>query len=532
MRDFLAYAQFDLFWERFLPDTPFGRAAKEGLRPIRDPETLGRIWEETEWAVDLLQSLDQDAVRLSRIQHHLKRIPRVCEEPKAVYDEVDIFQFKKFLHNFKSLAALLGSNFGTRFGLSFGSEVLEQLLDTGRQSAESFYVADAYSAELAEVRREIRETDTALQDLQAARSAQILERWDFAFAGKAFLLVPRERIGHLEEASALLVVEPFDETRYSVRPRAAAAELLLLERRAALMARERSCEEAVLETLSHALRNELPRLAEYRQALTAFDLALARARLVREYRLVRPTLGGPGIGIVEGRFIPCEERCRAMGTTYVPLVAGFDASATVVFGSNMGGKTVVLKTLAFLQLCAQMGLFVPAEAFNTRLFHHFRYLGEGHAPSVAQGLSGFGSEIHRFVEASRDFGEPTLVLFDEFARTTHSLEAEAILSAVVEFVAAQPGVVGLFSTHYRGIRRLPGVRYVRMRGLNREGLDLRLAPGVDLEGRIRHIDQRMDYRLAPDDGGPGASDAIAVAALLGLEQPIVQRATEFFRNGN
>jgi dsDNA-specific endonuclease/ATPase MutS2 len=367
-----------------------------------------------------------------------------------------------------------------------------------------------------------------LQRLQARRAGEIQARWGFDFGVRDFLLVPREILGRPEDASDLLRVEPFDESKYAVRMQDSAEAFLFLERRLALLARERAAEDAVLDLLSQALRDELPRFTRYRETITRFDLAFARARLAREHRLVRPVIGNGTIDITQGRYLPCEEICRKLGTDYVALDARFDRCATVIFGSNMGGKTVVLKTLAFLQLCAQMGLFVPAEAFTTGLFQHFHYLGEGHVTQAAQGLSGFGFEIRQFVEASRHFNEPTLVLFDEFARTTNSLEAEAILSAVLDFVVAQPGVVSLFSTHFRGVRRLPGVSYLRMKGLNREGLDLGLASGERLEARIRLIDQRMDYHLIVDDGGPGALDAIAVAGLLGLDPAITTRAASFF----
>lgn len=532
MRDFLAYAQFEEIWDRFLPETPFGREEKAAMRVLCEAEALTRIWNETEVAGALLEALERDAVRLSRIQHHLKRLPRFSEEAKALYDEVEIFQFKKFLHNFKSLAELLDPETRRHFGLGYASEALEQLLDQGRQSAESFYVSDAYSSTLAGIRAEIRELDSALKVLQEQRATEIQQRWGFDFGTRSFLLVGRESLGRPEEAVELLLVEPYDETKYAIRPRSSAGELVLLERQALLLSRERSAEEEVLERLSHALRNELPCFADYREAVTRFDLAFARARMAREFRLVRPHLGADAIEIRGGRFLPCEENCRELGTEYVALDAVFDRRATVIFGSNMGGKTVVLKTLAFLQLCAQMGLFVPAEGFTTRVFHHFHYLGEGHATKAAQGLSGFGFEIRQFVAAAADFAAPTLVLFDEFARTTNSLEAEAILSAVLESVATSPGAVALFSTHFRGVQRLPGVRYMRMKGLNREGLDLDLASGTALEARIRLIDQRMEYHLVADEGGAGASDAIAVAGLLGLDPVITRRASEFFRNGH
>lgn len=527
MRDFRAYAQFDQIWDRFLPETPYGRTAKEALAVQTDAQALSAIWNDTEAALVLLERLDADTVRLSQLQHHLKRLPRTSEEARPCFDEVEIFQFKKFLHNYKCLTELLDPETRSAFGLTYASDDLAQLLDRGRQSAESFYVADAYSAELAQVRMEIRETDAILHTLQTRRDAEIRARWGFDFGTKAFLLVPRESLGPVDEARGLLLVEPFDQTKYAIRPEASTEALLLQERRSVLLSRERLAEDAVLDQLSEALRGELERFERYRKALTRFDLALARARLARELRLVRPRLGAKAITITGGRFLPCETTCRALGTTYVALDARFADSATVIFGSNMGGKTVALKTLAFLQLCTQMGLFVPAEAFTTRLFHHFHYLGEGRLSQVAQGLSGFGFEIRQFVDAAKDFHAPTLLLFDEFARTTNSLEAEAILSAVLEDVTARPSVVAIFSTHFRGVRRLPGVSYLRMKGLNREGLDLGLASGEALEIRIRLIDQRMEYHLVPDEGGPGASDAIAVAGLLGLDAAITKRAAEF-----
>jgi len=530
MRDFIAYAQFGQFWERFQPDTPFGRAEKEAMRVLRDGAELERAWDDTERALDLLGALEGDGVRRSRILHHLRRLPRFRDEAKPVYDEVEVFQFKKFLHNYRSLADLLGAETRQAFGLAFASEALEARLDTGRQSAESFYVADAFSEALGQVRRQLRETDSALKAQQARRAAEIQARWGFDFASRAFLLVPREALGSPEAAGDLLLVEPYDEEKYAVRPRDTAEAFLLKERHAHLLARERTEEAAVLEALSSDLREELPRFATYRAAATRFDLAFARARLAREYGLVRPTLRDGAVEIRGGRFLPCAEACRRLGTEYVPLDAAFDTRATVLFGSNMGGKTVVLKTLAFLQLCAQTGLFVPAQAYATRVFQRFHYLGEGRTAEATQGLSGFGFEIRRFVEAAEDCGTAALLLFDEFARTTSSREAEAILSAVLEEMAARPGVLALFSTHFRGVRRLPGVRYLRMKGLNRDGLDLELAPGTALSERIRLIDQRMEYHLVADVSGAEVSDAIAVAGLLGLDPRITRRASEYFRN--
>jgi hypothetical protein len=524
----LAYAEFQSFWDCFAPETPFGREEKDRMEVIRSAEVLEALWDRTEQALVLLTELEAEPVRLDRITHHLKRLPRFPLEPRTTYSEVELFQFKKFLHNYRSLSELLGPAAASAFGFTFTSAAFAGLLDTGRQSAESFYVADAYSAGLAEVRADLRRTLAALAAERQERLQAIQERWGLQFGFRDFLLVPRTLLGDPAQATALLLVEPYDETHCVVRPLATAAELLLGDQRELLLARERCLEEDVLATLSHAARQELPALLAYLETVRSFDLAFARARLARAWGLTRPRLARGPVCIRQGRFLPCQEACQALGTRYVPLDATFNTSVTAIFGSNMGGKTVVLKTLAFLQLCVQTGLFVPAEAFTTRVFLHFHYVGEGASQDGGRGLSGFGREIRQFNAAWADVHSPTLALFDEFARTTQSQEAEALLSAAMEAMGARPELVALFSTHFRGVRRFAGVRYLRMRGLDRTGLDL-CQDGASEEDRLRRINEHMDFALAPDDGARTLSDAMTVAELLGLDPGLSSQAHRYFQ---
>jgi DNA mismatch repair ATPase MutS len=309
--------------------------------------------------------------------------------------------------------------------------------------------------------------------------------------------------------------------------------LRLADEKAALLSSERGLEARVLEALSTPLRNSLPSFLQQARAVESFDLALAGARLAREAGLTRPVLHDGEIRVERGRHLPTEALCQALDTPYAPLDATFDGGPAVLFGSNMGGKTVVLKTLAFLQLAAQAGLFVPATRFVTRVFRRFHYVGEGRSREEGRGLSGFGFEIRQFNEAHADFGDETLALFDELARTTSSGEAEALLSAVLEELSRHPRVVALFSTHFRGVRRLPGVRYLRMGGLDRSHLDLSGPDGpddADLASRIRRIDRLMRFCLEPDVPGQRSSDAITVARLLGLSPALAGRAEGFIHD--
>jgi hypothetical protein len=292
--------------------------------------------------------------------------------------------------------------------------------------------------------------------------------------------------------------------------------------------------------------------------------------------MTRPVLDSETTELVNARFVPCQDECARLGLDYAPLSASFGASAVALFGSNMGGKTVVLKTLLFFQLLAQAGLFVPAERFSTRVYGRIEYVGELSGERLA-GLSGFGLEIWRLIAAraasspraegprradpanadegaaqggSPQGGSPqggSLVAFDELARTTGSHEAEALLSAVIEAYARGGSGRAYFATHFRGVARMPGVEYRRMRGLDREAAAAALG-GRDANGRLdgdgrpdegsaggegrgpalaerlAGINRHMRYEVVEDDGSGSESDALAIASFLGLDRSVIERA--------
>jgi hypothetical protein len=534
MRDFVAYADFLDFWSMSMPDTPFGRDAHEKMEVLSDIARLEGIYDQTDALLSMLRGMGGDGSREALISHHLKRLPRLPPHAQAVYDEIEIFQVKKFLHNYRALMDQLPESVQRIFGFERRSMELEETLGRGGQGAEAFYVADGYAPGLAAVRAEILETDAAARAMENERAAEIKDVCGLDFGGRPFLVAPKDLLADRVHAARLLEIEPYDGGHFCVRPLKPAALLCLLEKRSDLARRERLCEGEALESISADINAEMPNLLEYRAAALAFDLAWARARMARRLSLARPRLLPTGpIRISKGRFAPCEKVCGAHDVPYTPLDATFGSGATVVFGSNMGGKTVVLQTAAFLQLAAQTGLFVPAEAFETRVFSRFHYIGETSGGQTHRGLSGFGVEMRQLMDAWQSVcqdGGAALLLMDEFARTTGSGEAEAILAAALEAISNRPGALAICSTHFHGLPRIQGihgVRYLRMSGL---GAAPRAADGPPGTDPIARIARAMTYRLVEDDGG-GGSDAIAVARMLGLDEGMAKRAEDLFAKG-
>ncbi len=580
------FSRAEEFWARFEPLTPYGKDEKEARLVLADQAAIERLYDLTEAALAYLEAHRGEGATLDRVSHHLRRMPRLPLEPRggAAYDLVEIFQIKKFLSNYRALLGLLDEQTRAAFGFPPEPRALCAELDKGGSDAETFYIADSYDPRLKETRSRIASLDARLAVLRAESRARAAKEAGLDFAGREFLVVSRASASALVRARAHFSVEPYDAASYIVRLQPGDEELELEAGREALRDEERKLEEGVLESLSRMIEAELSLICLLVDAARDFDLARARALLVREYRLTRPLLRAqdhapscaqkqnngqraielqacqlPPLEVEEGRFLPCAWECERLGLRYSPLDFSLSESAAVLFGSNMGGKTVALESVVFFQVLAQAGFFVPAKRYASSVYPRIHYVGElkgrrvgearGTAASLwrlsasgaaggtgggregvpAEGLSGFGFEIRAFVEAWEDASGGALVVFDEFARTTSSREAEAILSAALEALSRLPASRTLFSTHFHGVARLPGVRYLRVRGLDRKAACEALGADEPLGERIRRINGMMRYGLVEDRGdAPEGSDAVAIAALLGLDPGIVARAEELY----
>ena len=570
-----SFALAEALWARFSPLTPYGKDAKERREVLSDREALELIYDRVEDLSALLAGAPP--VLADRVAWHLKRLPRLPfsrreleaasaggpAELELELELIELFQVKKFLANYRGLVQLLDPGLRGRFRLGFESQALAASLDRGGSDPETFFVADCYHPGLPALRAAIADKDAAIRRARAAAKARARLERGLDFGERDFLLVPKEEAAALLESGAApsFSVEAYDGRSCAVRIQDDPSTLGLEEERAALGARERELESEVVAALSREVSAEAARLLDYADAICDFDLARARAVLASELDAVRPRLGSAALVLEGGRFTPCEEACAKLGLAYTPLDARIEEGTAVLFGSNMGGKTVALQSLLFFQAMAQAGLFVPAARFETRVYARLDYVGElrsatkagaagprasaragsmtidvstdaGYGAEDADsqgGLSGFGFEIRSFAEAWEAAGERgSFVVLDEFARTTSSAEAEAILSAAVEAMVGSSGSRWLLATHFRGIARVPGARYLDMRGLDREAAGRAMLSGEPVSERIRRINRMMRYEIVEADEGSGSSDAIAIASLLGLDPRMAERAAGLY----
>lgn len=539
-----AFARLEDLWKGYRPLTPLGKDEAEARQVLTDRAAIEAALDRTEAVAAWLASPEVPGPDRDRVAWHLRRVPRLpslvegeVESKEAGLDILELFQVKKFLANYRAVRALLPEGLVQLFGLGFPFQELSRALDGGGSDPETFFISDSYGEGLPEIRAALRELDATIEAERGARAEEARTRFGIDFQGLDFVLLGHGRSRLLLAEEGLFSVDPWDDESCSLRLRPTATELQLLARREGLLAEEARREARVVAALSRLARAAGQDLLGAARALGDFDCARARAILMDPAQACRPSFGPPRGSLMaeKGRFLPCKEECRGLGMDYTALDLSLAEAGAVIFGSNMGGKTVALQSLMFFQILAQLGFHVPAASYATSIWPLLHYVGQGGGAlgeGGSGGLSGFGSEVRSFVEAMAETGALTalgegaaFLVFDEFARTTSSHEAEALLSAILADLVARPGIRFLLSTHFTSVARIPGVRYLRVRGLDREAA--RRAMGMDeaLGERIRRINSLMAYGLVDEGrGGREGSDAIAIASLLGLAPGLVAAA--------
>jgi DNA mismatch repair ATPase MutS len=198
----------------------------------------------------------------------------------------------------------------------------------------------------------------------------------------------------------------------------------------------------------------------------------------------------------------------------------------VLTGPNMGGKSAALATCGFLAACVAGGVPPPAQTATLPPFDAVAWIG-GQATSERERLlSAFGAEVVGARDALAESADTTLLLVDEFARTTGPREGRALLVALVEALARRE-TPALVATHFEGVAGAAHVPHLTIAGLGAGKLDA--LAGRDIHAALDAVAQVMDYRIIAVAGEAQAnSDALALARLLGLDPAIVDRAAALF----
>jgi dsDNA-specific endonuclease/ATPase MutS2 len=269
-------------------------------------------------------------------------------------------------------------------------------------------------------------------------------------------------------------------------------------------------EEGVRKDLSRQLHPFAAAIEQAQIALARIDVNLAKALQMRQMALTFPTVPADGICRYEAMFHPQVKAALATrGRDFQPVDIAYGMTPTLITGANMGGKTVVLKTLTLCQLLFQFGFGIPAASAQIAVKDEI-YFCIGDEQSVEKGLSSFAAEmknIDAVIKASRE-NKKLLALIDEPARTTNPTEGAALVSALLKVLAGKDMSL-VMTTHYD------------------------IEPGEARCLRVRGFENgEMDYRLVEVQDGEVPHEALNIAASLGIDSEWIDTARSMLTQSN
>jgi DNA mismatch repair protein MutS2 len=301
-----------------------------------------------------------------------------------------------------------------------------------------------------------------------------------------------------------------------------------------LQIEERREVERILRQLSEQVGEVAEDLSANVAVLAQLDLALSAARLADEFSRyedesppLRQRGGGRGEGFAPVLPSPSPDADPEAWLNRAPAVLGLDDArhplltnpvpislriggdqrVLLITGPNTGGKTVALKTVGLLCLMAQAGLPVPAGP-NTILPVFEEVLADiGDEQSIEQSLSTFSGHLRNVIQLLERAGPQSLVLLDELAAGTDPAEGAALARALLQHLLDR-GALTMATTHHGELKLFAHST----------------AGVVNAAVEFDTVSLAPTYRIVM--GVPGRSNALAIAARLGLPEEILRAAQE------
>lgn len=263
-------------------------------------------------------------------------------------------------------------------------------------------------------------------------------------------------------------------------------------------------EDAIRAKLSEALKPFVHDLCEALSALADVDLNLAKALQMKELGLCFPTISNDNVATYKGIFHPEVKNILDKDKReYQKVYIQFGMKPVIIMGANMGGKTIVLKTLAMSQYLMQFGFGIPADSAEMMIYDEMFCLTTDDQ-SLNKGLSSFAAEmknIDAVIKASHD-DKKILALIDEPARSTNPTEGTALVSSLVKLLQDKDMSL-IIVTHYN-------IKTYNNKCLRVKGLE----------------NGKMNYELVETHEGEVPHEALNIAESLGVAPQWIQMAKE------
>lgn len=478
-----------------------------GLEPTNNIRAVEQTLDETDAAVQLLLKFGSpEIVRISDISEAAKRLAA-----GGGLSMTELLNIARILKGARVMKQYTPEQTGVLSGYIAELEPdkrLEERITTSIVSEDE--MADGASAELANIRRKIKNT-----------SAKIRDTLDSMIHSQHYRKFLQDPIVTVRNGRYVVPVkaECRGEVRGIAHDMSASGSTVFIEPEGVVNAnndlselavKERAEIEKVLLDISNDAAERIEEIKLDFETLIHIDFVVAKARLALDMRAVMPKMNRSGVFKINKGRHPLIDKTKVVP---VDIELGTTFDTLIITGPNTGGKTVVLKTLGLFCLMAQAGLHIPAAEGSELSVCADIFADIGDEQSIEQSLSTFSSHMKNIVEISQKVTGGCLVLFDELGAGTDPTEGAALATAIIEDFRSAGAKIAA-TTHYSELK---------LYALTAKGIE-----NASCEFDVATLSPT--YRLLI--GVPGRSNAFAISEKLGLPKRIIESSRNMLSDEN
>lgn len=486
-----------------------GREAVMRIVPLTDRSAIRQRLDETTAAKEIL--VEENVVPLSNFRDIRPQLRKTLVANQGLA-AVELLDVALVLRTSREMHLFLKRRTSQHTALARFTPAL--LLDRvveyniGQAIDEQGMVRDTASQELRRLRHDMTATRDGLQKRLASILRRVSEQ-EFAQDeiittrdGRLVIPIKSEFKGHVPgfvHSSSASGATVFIEPTETLELNNALRELQLAEQREILR---------ILAALTAQVAEVREPLERSYHTLVELDALFASARYSIEVVGTAPDMSEmPVIRIEDGRHPVLLQRHGRTDVVPLSVDLGGPETALVITGPNAGGKTVALKTIGLLCVCAASGLHVPAGSATVLYPFQHLFVDIGDDQSIEQDLSTFSSHLVLLRTILEGADERSLVLVDEIGSGTDPEEGSALAMAVLGELRSRRSLC-VATTHQGSLKAFAH---------STEGIangSMEFDPST----------LRPTFRFRP--GVPGSSYALELAERIGLPADVLQRARD------
>ncbi|SES85269.1 MutS-related protein [Anaerobranca gottschalkii] len=507
------------------PYSPYGQREKEKLTPTQSKGKLEKEYNLTYLMLEIIKE-SNEVNEIIELLRNLKDITPIIQKASAelVLEELDFFYIKQWLVGVRRLADLI-INTGIKGKIGIKLDKIEDFFTIISLDNEGpgFYLSGKHNSELEKVRISYRRLKQELDDLLEKRKKGIEREFNVLFNIENTLNISKFDKDKVEKLSRCpqLFYHGENYTHVQFKIKEWEESLKLKGELEELKKKIEDEEEKVRKYLTKEFLKSSSKFQGNCKSLGKLDWLLTKANYSREINGVKPIITDDNIIKLKGVRNPVLERVLVnRGKKVTPISLELTGGVTVITGSNMGGKSLTLKTLGLTVALAQLGFLVPCEemVFNPR---KFIYCSLYHEQSIYDGLSTFGVEIKGLKKVLGYRDKKGLYLIDELGRGTNPIEGGALAYAVARYLN-KGNSISVMVTHFE---QMLSDEFGQLRIVGLDNVtENKLKKVLNGKKGVEAVEELMDYRVekAIELGVP--REGLKIAALLGLPKEIIENA--------